>query len=481
MTIYFAKVSKKKNSTKVPTQSGTSLTNVRFKTPCSVMTPVLQLPYDYDQYNYMWYYDACREINRYYYLTDAVHLNNDIVECTYKEDYMATWATSIGTRTAYIARCSDTSIVDGLLSDTAYPAQNAVTLIRSTLQNVFTDNGGLYCVGLACSRITLPLCTRGSIQYVLMTLSDLVNLILGLQTLTASGATFSPFQYIVSCVYIPMTPQGESVDIHETIKFPLFNFPTGSTWKLDYHKYSEYQSDNGLSVELNTTMTIPTHPLASSRGEYLNFTPWLKSTLYTGVWGNIQIPLETISSRTSTVRNLGVKITVDYPTGAGRLQLFSGSASGGMCIYDNTAQLGIPIQLAQKTSADLSSLAGIATSAVGVVGSALVGNYAGAIGGAIGGVSSAIEALTPRVTTNGVNGSFANIAQTSFVLVSEYFTPCAENLDDKGRPVYSNHRINTIATGSYIQCADFHADFACNDTEREIIESTCINGFYWDT
>lgn len=483
MTVHFMRFSKKRNSTKIPTQQGTTLSDVRFKNPCSVMNPVLQLPYDYDQYNYMWYYDTCRAITRYYFLVDAVHINNEIVECTYTEDVMATWHGSIGTQTEYITRTSDANYVNELLNDTISPAENATRLTAYKLPNVYNLSGGFYCIGLSCvstetgavnGALSFPVATRGSVQYVLMTQSDLIHLIQMLANATWTNATFSPFQYLVSCVYMPFTPQGAMVDVQESIKLNLFNL---GSFKLHYHAYSEWQVTSGTAVEYNHSIDINEHYMASTRGKYLNYAPWRKGTIYTGGFGNIPMPFDKIND---TYQNaLTFRVLVDYPTGMGKLRIYSGKGNMLNLVYENVAQIGIPIQLSQKTTADIGSVLNTVSSVVGAVASGAVGNAVGAIGGTVSAISSAVDTITPHVSTSGSVGTYANIADREIYIEVEEFTPVEHN-SDKGKPCCQSVKIQNIATGSYVQCADYHAEFTCNDAERTIIETTCNNGFFWE-
>jgi hypothetical protein len=89
-TITTYSFSKKQNSTKVPTSSGTVHNTVLLKDPTSLIRPVFKLQGFNRTDNYV-QWDS-----RYYFIDDIVQLTNDIAEYHCSVDALASWKTGIG-------------------------------------------------------------------------------------------------------------------------------------------------------------------------------------------------------------------------------------------------------------------------------------------------------------------------------------------------------------------------------------------------
>ena len=111
---FWSNFSKRNNSTKQPSGSGTSYT-VYLKDNVSVLAPVfriegIDLTVTYCQWN-----------GRYYFVRDIVLSNNAIYEVHCEIDPMATWKSAIGSSSQYVLRSASQS--DGTIVDMFYPTK----------------------------------------------------------------------------------------------------------------------------------------------------------------------------------------------------------------------------------------------------------------------------------------------------------------------------------------------------------------------
>ena len=132
ITLY-TNFSKKRNSTKQPTGTGTQA-DVVFKDGCSIDNPVFLINGVALGVNYLWFN------GRYYFVDDIVLGNNNIYELHCSIDVLATWRSYIGSYNAFIERSDssyDTKVNDRLLSSTQ----------QITGSSVGTTAVGLNCTG----------------------------------------------------------------------------------------------------------------------------------------------------------------------------------------------------------------------------------------------------------------------------------------------------------------------------------------------
>ena len=134
-----------------------------------------------------------------------------------------------------------------------------------------------------------------------------------------------------------------------------------------------------------------------------------------------------------------------------------------------TAQVGVPIQLAQVMSDYVSSL----TSGVGAV----VSGIAGDVGGIFTHIGNAVKSAMPKVTSQGSNGSFLEIIEPPY-LITEHYRLVSENNTEFGRPLCSTKQIKTLS--GYILCGEADHSFPSTKYESDIINQYMREGFYYE-
>lgn len=467
MIVNLFQFSKRNNSTKLPQSgSGVEFSNIVLKEPTDFLNPVIRFtasglggttvaPIIYN-------YAHIPKFARYYFVNDWNYVGG-CWECSLSVDALGSWKASVGTTTAYIERAE--SAYNGNIIDGMFPATTDYDIEYSALSspwNGLAPSGGSYVVGV----VNTTASTRvGAVTYYALSqsqLSGLITYLYGNSIFTASNITeigeglwksiFNPMQYIVSCMWLPFN------------QYSLGR--TTATITLGY--WSTNQS--GVLVDLlegitHITGTLPNHPQASTRGSYLNYSPFSYYTIYIPPFGAISMD----SSYRSVGRYLRCPVTHDNITGQATLRIGVSATENGQPYWANevSGMLGVPIQLSQVMS-DYSSLLSGATGLL----------TGGGLGGLLSGaVQSAVESFKPSVNASGTNGSF-NMVNTSPGVISAFTRITSSSNSIKGRPLMDERTINTLS--GYIKCSNVKFSAPCLSGEKDLIESYMNEGFYYE-
>lgn len=489
---------KKNNSTKRPTDDANTLSlNGTLKEPCSMISPVFSIVYSQTVAPQTYNYAYITAFGRYYFVRNWMY-NEGLWECDLFIDVMASFRTEIGNLSEYILRTdsTDNTIFNEYISDSMYPASTGF-VIQETQMNEdpfvtsITGNvaSGIYVVGIlsgdlqdAVGAVTYYAMTSqqfGALKQMLFSNDNLVTM--GILELVNSQyepaitdmsaevlkTMYNPFQYIVSCHWFPfgITSIPDYLNLLKT------------TIKIGWWVYQlqGYRLQAQL-LNFEQHCTLPNHPLKSLRGQYLNYAPFTRRTLF-GRFG--QVPVD--CAYTSQGDVLFIQYRVDIITGQCRVMI---------SVYDDTVQnahiyviaqreflLAVPIQLAQVGSDYLGTAVSAINTAAGVTGSILSFNPTGAVSKLASGVYDTLSTSMPQMETSGSNGCFINAVARVF-LSSQFFIPVDEDIHHLGRPVYKVKTINTLS--GYVLCAEGDFDIACTEEERDMIKNYLTSGFFWE-
>ena len=465
---FYPNFSKRPNSTEQPPQALAVSVQCQLKDETSFMRPTLKIVSQLSVGTFApgaFTYAYIPAWQRYYYVQDWNYINA-CWECVLMVDVLASFKTEIGLTSAYVIRAA--AAYDGSIIDTMYPANTNYDIVKTNVATSWYNvapSGGTYIIGVINNQATGR---TGSVAYYALNQNQLNSLLAYLFsdsiyngasiTEISSGlykSLFDPFQYIVSCIWFP---------------FGINSFgSTQTTMKVGYWD-TGVQGIICSSTAQNTfvTATIPNHPQAS-RGSYLNYAPYTKHTLYLPPFGSI--PIDTNFKRIGNY--LYSAVYVDHLTGQATLRVSICPSSSSLSEYnvmtERTANMGVPIQIAQIM---VDAVSGV-QSVIGGISSVI----AGAIGGIFASVGNALESQMPKVSTSGANGSFLN--QIIYpVLVSEFLRVVSDDNTEFGRPLCQVRRINTL-TG-YIQCGEDDHQFSGTKAENEEINSYMKNGFFYE-
>ena len=472
MLVNFFNFNKRENSTKQPRPSAAELqlTSVQLKDECSFLNPVLLISpnvsgtlFSPSLYNYV----SIPYWQRYYFINDWTW-KNGVWECSLTVDVLASFKAQISNTTAYVERSA--SSYDGDIMDSYYPAKTDFTVMRTSVasswQGVPPSNGTyvIGCINNASANrigsVSYYACTPAILNQVLEYLfSGSIYNDSGISEITEGlfKSLFNPFQYIVSCIW-----------------FPFLDNAFGSR---SDNIYVGYWNTGIRATVCNTvaetsyvTCLIPKHPQSTTRGNYLNYGPYTRHTLYCPPFGSI--PLDT-SYIDNNNRYLYCQVFIDHITGESTIRVSTNSN-----ITDNvfnkiqtekTAMIGVPIQIAQiMVDAERAIQGGLS-----VVNGILNKNFMPILSG----VTDALLSQFPQVNSSGSNGAFLTELQAP-VLISEFANIVDNNNTEWGRPLCSDIQLGTLS--GFIKCADADHEFLCTDIERSKINAYLKNGFFFE-
>lgn len=467
----FYQFAKRDNSTARPSE-GTTFTIV-LKEPCSVINPEISLIYsDNTKSPVNFNYCHIAEFNRYYFVTNWTYRDRKWY-ASLKVDVLASWKDYIGSSTLYVLRSS--AEYDANIIDSFYPAKCGTEFLANaaTINNWSTApdfSGGTFVLGVVNSSQS----DNGGVTYYLMSSAQISQLraymlgeIKSWDNITdfsgdIAKAFIDPFQYVVSCMWIPLPIiGGEEVNIK-------FGF-----WDSTVLASPLVSSAGNYSGDI----AIP-KPDRTLRGKWELLYPFADYYVVCYPWGIIPIDGNSLVNANS----LHYEIEIDYITGISILKLsvnVSGTTITDQTLLESvSAQVGVQIQLAQITTdyTGLTSGGGIVQSLVGATVGAVT---SGIMGKDSGQIASAAQAALSHVAISGTTGGKAGVVFGGrCVLVGKFLTPVAEEMEMKGRPLCQLKQISTL--GGYIEVQE--GDISAPSTIDELvsIKNYLEGGFYYE-
>lgn len=472
MTVKVYKYSKRMRSTGVP---GSSVTQdmfiVTLKEPTDVLNPVFIFSStNWAGVGYNYISAVLGDKERFYRVTDVIHVNADHYEVHATEDVLATWRSDIKNSTQYVLRSDDSSLYDHgsneAYIDTAYPSYGTVQGVKH-YTGIFNTSNGYYVLGVIGDNIYTSL-ERGPVKYIVLRPSQLDTLMGILNSLTYSAADYNPLQYIVSCTFIPLTFSTNDFTSHSST-WTLGSYSVGP---ISYYSLTTTNADGVNQVKLDN-IDFPDH-MNISRGLGYNQSPWINYHFYAGPFGDFDIPTDLLPVAQN--RQGTFEVALDFCTGEGHLEIFY----GGRPIIEMNTQIGVPVMLSQITSNSLRAQYEVAShlaSSVSAAANFNLGNSAQEMGAA---VITSYEASIPKLSSVGSNGSMAALYDDDFHLVTKHSIPGTEDLTRFGRPVMESFSLSSVSSGKYIRCADARISIPAYETEINEIEQRLNEGIYLD-
>lgn len=507
--------SKRINSTKLPNTTAT-VKNGTLRNPCSVTSPEIEFKTMGQTCPANFCYAYIPSFQRYYFITDWV-AEGALWVCRMNEDCLASWRTEIGNTTAYIERSA--SQYDGKVIDNLYPCDVDYTLVKTDLAcawNGVAPSGGCFVVGIICNASTYynSSLAGGSVTYYVLTPANLRSLIHYLysgtfledngfpvnQTLLqqlsneVAKAFVNPSQYIVSCMWFP---------------FPVASFGSGQDRDIQVgyydlgqnHGVGKYVDSVVFTSTVTSSLPIPDHPSAQTRGEYLNYTPYSNHTVIVQPFGSFNIDTAFLKYG----KYLYCPVSVDPITGKAIMRVHvrgtpspDSLLSPVMC--ELSSMIGVPIQLSQVTSDFLGASTDLikggaiianglsrtpTSSETGIVPYGSVKPPIGFGSGdmalmlALPSIGSAIKDIAGSVQSVGVNGSYLLTSPTLSPCITSIFkNPVKENNSECGRPLCDTKVINTLS--GFIKCGEVTVNYPCYDAEKVTIHNHLVGGFFWE-
>lgn len=427
MRIEFWTWSKKPNSTAVPGSPDTTQ-NIDLKSPCSVESPVIVLRNGggVPGWNY------CRIpgfSGRYYWIDNWTYEDN----CWIGElsvDVLGTYRGTIGSTSYYVLRSStsfDTNIVDMLYPLKALPQKTRTVVTDGMFQIAeYGLSQGYYVCGIVGQ--------EGLTNFYAFTPSEFRNfctqIFANIDWAQSDGqqisnsllkCLFNPFQYITSCMWMPVPGVGSGTSKVTGIKFGFWEV-TVSCAKLG----------NRPVYTRSFTMPVKNHPQIS-RGNYLNSSPFRRISVEVNPWGRFSID----SGKVGTENSITVSEYIDCMSGVGYLSINNSSNS----LITSYTQIGVPVQISDIKNNIVGSAGSLASS----IGNVLSGNFMGALSG----IGNAVNNMIPSVDTRGANGCLMGLVLAPVIDI-DFYTVADEDRADNGRPLMKNGTFATLGSGYYV-------------------------------
>ena len=443
MTVSFYTFSKKRNSTKIPSGSGTDI-DVNLKEDTSLYHPTFHLTGNYPAFTY------AKWQGMYYYVNDIISVGNGRYEIECDLDPMATERSNILSTTAFVVRSA--SAYDNLVPDPEICRKADVIDMEtgSTPLSSYFDGTGCYVMrtvgGTSSTGINTYIHSKASLAQTLGFIWS--NDVLDAAWDTVIKAIFNPFQYIISLKYSPLsynflknagsTSQtayyGWWADSHYTYPSPSYNHLHISAFTIDkpvryYNDWRDYDSRFTRAYIILPGGELHVIPSA-----------WLS-------------------------QSLKLDFYFDIINGEGAYRLWS----DGYILASFNAKLLFDFQIGQVDS----TLPAVSSGSVGMIAAASTGNLLATSIMAAGTVSDSVQ---PNPSINGTSVGVAGYGANKNVrIVAEYYdsTDYPVNM---GRMLNDNRTLSTL-TG-YCQCANASVSSDLPAMYKEEINSMVNSGFY---
>ena len=463
----FSGFSKEHNSTKQP--SGGTVVNCYLKDDTSLINPVFVLDSANFSVNYVGWG------SRYYFVDDVVSIRNSTVELHCSVDALASWKSSIGASSQYVTRSA--SQYDGGIIDNIYPARVYETIEDTVVDLTLTS-------ALASSNYVVGVINKasdesGGITYYAMTpamFADLLDVLYGGSWLNAPATEVSlelqkelvnPFQYIAFIMSFPYDITTGLVQ--KEVKFGY--------WASGVFAGVITSDVRYLNIFAGTV--LPDHPQASTRGVYMNASPFTRRILHCYGFGDILLDsIDFIHDN-----HITLNLMVDKYNGTGKLEI---SNTGNTTLHQTLyGQIGINVPISQIT-------ANTGGNPVTMIMKDIQAGYVNGTnrmaqrtrdGKMFGGahlhdyVGDAISDLMPHVQSQGSQGSGVYFTDRPHI-TSKFMNLVAIDAEHNGRPLMQTKVIGTLS--GFIQVAHPDVDIPATTHEKDIISDYMQSGFYYE-
>lgn len=285
--VIFFNFAKRRNAFSVPTLSAGVTYSCKLKAPTTLLAPTIELSYPTQSQSSIraTNYAYIADFGRYYYIKNWV-LDGTLIRASLEVDALASHRTAVLASTQYVLRSA--SNYNGFIKDTKYPILSGSPTITGW-QNPNPLQPAPQSYGVFVLGIIQKACTFGSVQYVAMSylvLLDFMNKLFDLVTQWNDGgadladglkkAITDPMQYIVSCTWFPYSVNdfvNRSIAYGTNIITVGYDNITLAANAYLYNPVLNAEFTNLIAIQ-DIAANPWHHPLAASRGDYMNREPY---------------------------------------------------------------------------------------------------------------------------------------------------------------------------------------------------------------
>lgn len=439
--------SKRKNSTKRPTEQGTTVPCL-LKSATTFQNPtfILQKPMnDMLQFNYAKWAD------HYYFIDSTTSINAGQTEISCTEDVLATYKNEIGNYTCFIERSSNQTT---LVNDTMYiPTNDWVLSTRyvSHKEKIMTSTYSQQYIIRVVSR-------SGVASYYIN--GDQLNNLLDYMYTESNFADvitdaitklmFDPFKYIVDLKWIPFVESAFKNNNNEVIQLGFWD--SGVMAK---------RIDENTVVNFSYSFAFDNPLYAITDFRYYN--PSFSNYF-------IKLPFIGVVALNPYKIDESVNALYQFDATSGLCNVFLQSKKVVFASYQ--FQLSVPVQIGYATT----NIAQLTTSTVSLVGAGLQGNIAQ-------GISSGIEAgrsiTAPEASMLGTIGNISNILNNQILEFNSY--ACTSIDPDGASEGYADGNVRYISgLSGYIKCRNASIEISGFTGDQEAVNNYLNSGFYYE-
>ena len=488
-TVNLYTFSKKENSTARPSGSGTQYDCVLVR-GSGVLQPVIELKLylssDPAAYNYA--YIAAFE--RYYYISEWT-FEGALWRANMTVDALASWKGTIGGQSFYVLRSSAQK--DGTIMDTMYPVKSTFSVATSESNERWFNIGSSWL-------------TNGYFIIGMLSYNDYTNAIGGVNYYATLPGNFNALMQkmfdvdgewsnAVKQVFDPISNYSntQKANMLYVCENPYNDFIKSVTWVPDapvsttiynsmYLGATQITGVPYKTVNIRGTknyrsnISIPKHPLSSSRGSYTNLAPFTEMYLSLPKIGLVELDPSYFADRSS----MAVTLDIDPITGEGLYRVYARSADSGLSeeweISRWYAPIGVSVSISQGK--ELGTRAGAIGQLVSTAFNALTSP--GSIAALPAAIANVERAQKSAGATLGNNGGWLGL-QAEFTkprLICIFRDIAADDNSHNGRPLCQVKQVSSL--GGYMKIQDADIQAAATSQELASIKSYMESGFYYE-
>lgn len=480
---YWTGFSKRENSTKLPTDTGTKV-EILLKEDTSIDAPSIVLTGNVLNLDYCYIPD----FGKYYFVGSPIILANDMTQYDLVEDTLGTHKTEVGSTVAHIAYSStgyDVDIIDNRI------AVKGSRQVYQTSESVGFDSDGCFVISVTNDESPGR---QGATCYYVMGALDLYILLKYMQkddiyTELNNYFNGNAIDFIQNCIWVPISYSKAASLFCGTVET---NFYIGKTLIQDHSQtppqtipISHYPVTKPIQyLTDNSTPPMQTFSLAIGNKwqDFRDLQPYTSAGLYLPGLGQTDLNINDFYDS----NNVNIQIVYDITTGDAMYKIFDDNNQLMKTVSINTAANVSLAQFATNIAGVISSVGGAVGGVAGFGLAAATGNVFGAASSAFGILSSASNAVMAAnqrsVSIKGANSSRAGFKDSMAVLTLVQLD--TEDPDDAnyiaryGRPVALTQAISNHS--GYVQCENASVNLAGDSFERETINRFLNSGFYYE-